>query len=217
MRTFLLMGLLLTGCAENPADRTTAAVVGTSTPASVATSAPETPGGTASPMAVAGKAYIIEPTTSKVEWVGSKVTGKHDGGFKQFHGMVGVVDNDPEKSTVQIEIDATSIWADDPKLTEHLQSKDFFEVETYPTATFKSTQIKKDGDKYAITGDLTMHGQTKQITFPATIQVAEDRVKADAEFSIKRFDFGIVYKGKADNLIRDEVVLKLNIDAKASS
>lgn len=215
MRSYLLAALLLVGCAENPADKAPAAVVGTSTPSAVAATA--TPGATATPMAVAGKPYIIEPGTSKVEWVGSKVTGRHDGGFKEFHGMVGVVDNDPEKSTVQIEIDATSIYADDEKLTGHLKSKDFFEVETYPTATFKSTQIKKDGDKYTISGDLTMHGQTKQISFPATIQVADDRVKADAEFSIKRMDFGIVYKGKADNLIRDEVVMKLNIDAKPSA
>ena len=53
----------------------------------------------------------------------------------------------------------------------------------------------------------------KSISFPATITVEEDRVVAQAEFSIKRFDFGIVYKGRADDLIRDDVVIKLDLVA----
>lgn len=191
MRALFLIPLLLGGCAENPADSKPTAVV------SSATAAPA--GGQ-----IAGVKYAITPDTSKVEFVGSKVTGSHSGGFTQFKGEIGVVDNNPEKSAVKIDIDTTSVFADDAKLTDHLKTGDFFEVDKFPQASFASTAIKKEGDKFTMSGDLTMHGVTKQISFPAEITVAPDKVTAKSEFSINRMDFGIVYKGKADNLIRPD-------------
>lgn len=202
MRSLVVTALLLAGCAANPADNKPMATVQTPT-ASVS----------ATPGELQGTLYAIRPDSSKVAFVGSKVTGSHDGGFKDFDGKIGVVDNDPEKSAVQIDIKADTIWADDDRLTKHLKSKDFFEVEQYPQAGFRSTSIKKDGDHYTITGDLTMHGQTRTISFPATISITPEAVNANAEFSINRFDFGIMYKGKADNLIRKEVLIKLDLNA----
>ena len=70
-----------------------------------------------------------------------------------------------------------------------------------------------EGDGYSVTGTLDLHGVTKNISFPATIEVSDDGVRAQAEFVIKRFDFGIVYPGKADDLIRDEVVIRLDLQA----
>ena len=199
MKALLLLPLLLAGCAENPADSKPTAVV------SSATAAPNTP--------VAGTKYAIDPETSKVEWVGSKVTGSHNGGFKKFSGEIGVVDNDPEKSSVKIDIDADTVFADDPDLTDHLKTGDFFEVDKFPKASFVSTGVKKEGAKFTMSGDLTLHGVTKQISFPADIAITPDKVTAKSEFSINRMDFGIVYKGKADNLIRPEVVIKLDLNA----
>ncbi|MEM6456020.1 MAG: YceI family protein, partial [Acidobacteriota bacterium] len=139
----------------------------------------------------------------------------HDGGFNTFEGTINLVDGKPESSSVSIVIDTTSMFSDNDNLTEHLKSADFFEVETYPTATFASNSITpvEDGtpDVYDVVGNLTLHGVTKQISFPATITVAGNDVKASAEFSVMRFDYGIEYKGAADDLIRDEVVIKLDI------
>ena len=165
---------------------------------------------------VGGVEHPFSATASKVAFVGSKVTGSHDGSFGTFSGSVALVDNDPERSQVSVEIDTTSVTTDQPKLTGHLKSPDFFDTATYPKAKFVSTSVKKGGDKgasHTVTGNLELHGVTKQISFPATISVGEGKVDVDADFAINRKDFGINYRGKADDLIRDEVVMKLSIRA----
>jgi polyisoprenoid-binding protein YceI len=150
---------------------------------------------------------------STLSFVGSKVTGSHDGGFHGFGGKITMVDGDPLKSTVELSIDTTTLWADNERLTGHLKSPDFFDVETHPSATFTSTAIEPDGEGYKITGNLDLHGVKKSITFPAQISSEAGKVTAQAEFSIMRFEFDIVYPGKPDDLIRDEVVIKLDIVA----
>jgi polyisoprenoid-binding protein YceI len=203
--SFLSLLMLVVAC--NPAADTNRAVTGEAQKA-------------ASPQTAGGQKYAITPQNSKVEWVGSKVTGSHNGSFEKFNGEIHYANNDPTQSHVKITIDTTSIKADDPKLTEHLKSPDFFDVAKYPQATFESVTIKPGGDKgatHTVTGNLTMHGVTKAITFPANISVTGDVATVDANFAINRKDFGINYAGAADNLIRDDVVMKLTIrGAKAS-
>jgi polyisoprenoid-binding protein YceI len=161
--------------------------------------------------------FAITPQNSKVEWTGSKVTGSEDGSFGAFTGEVDVVDNAPEKSRVSVDIDATSLAAQkSDKLTGHLKSPDFFDVAKFPKASFFSTSIKAGGEKgatHTVTGNLELHGVKKAITFPATIAIAADAVTASATFTINRKDFGVNYPGKADDLIRDDVVIKLTIHA----
>ena len=160
---------------------------------------------------------VINPENSKVEFVGSKVTGKHDGGFKKFAGTVALVNGKPEDSTVSIDIDAASVFTDTDGLTKHLQTGDFFDVAKFPKASFKATKIVPDAEKgaghYMVTGDLMLRGVTKSVTFPATIAVSDGNVAVKAEFSINRKDFNILYAGKADDLIRDDVVIKLDLNA----
>ena len=75
-------------------------------------------------------------------------------------------------------------------------------------------ETKPAGSTHSITGNLTLHGVTKSIAFPAKVAIAENGgVTFDTEFAINRKDFGIVYPGKTDDLIRDEVVLRLNVKA----
>ncbi len=168
----------------------------------------------AAPAPAAASAVVYDLSSeSKIGFVGSKITGSHDGGFTSFDGGIELVQDDPEQSTVHIAIDTTSLWADNPRLTEHLKSADFFDVAAHPTAEFSSTAIVAEGDGFRVTGNLLLHGVEKSISFPASIEVLDDSVVATAEFSIKRFDFGIAYKGKADDLIRDEVVIKLDLTA----
>jgi polyisoprenoid-binding protein YceI len=164
----------------------------------------------------AGVTYAFTQANSKIAFVGAKVTRKHDGSFGTFQGTVALVGGDPTKSTVSAEIDAASIDTDTPKLTGHLKSADFFDVEKFPKVTFQSTSITpagKAGATHTITGNLSLHGVTKAITFPAKIDTAGGGVNVGAEFSINRKDFGIAYPGMADDLIRDDVVLKLDIHA----
>jgi len=164
--------------------------------------------------------YTFDQTTSKIEWTGSKVTGKHDGGFKTFKGTVNLVDQTPEKSSVTVEIETDSLYTDSDKLVGHLKSPDFFDVPKFPKASFTSTEVKKGGEKgasHTVTGNLTLHGVTKGITFPATIKTTPGGVDVDAEFAINRKDFGLVYAGKPDDLIRDDVVIKLTIRSQKKS
>jgi len=198
----LFTAIFLTAC-ENPADNKTKAV--TTAANSTAATTRQTK----------GESVVITPENSKIEFVGSKVTGKHDCGFKQFSGNIDLVNNKPEDSQVAIDIDMNSVYADADGLTKHLQTGDFFEVEKHPKSSFVSTKIvsntAKGADNYTVTGDLEMRGQKKSVTFPAKIAVNPNEVAVDAEFAINRKDFGIVYAGKADDLIRDEVVIKLNL------
>lgn len=158
----------------------------------------------------------ITPENSKVEFVGSKVTGSHNGSFKQFNGTIDLVKDSVEKSRVTVDIDTNSIVTDADRLTAHLKTPDFFDVAKYPKANFTSTKIEpatSPGATHTVTGNLDLHGVKKSVSFPATIQVAPDTASVNAEFAINRKDFGINYAGKADDLIRDEVVMKLTIKA----
>jgi polyisoprenoid-binding protein YceI len=160
--------------------------------------------------------YTFSNADSRLDFVGAKVTRKHDGSFQSFTGTVGLVDNDLAKSSVTTEIDVGSIKTDEEKLTGHLKSGELLDVAKYPKATFASTSIKPGGDKgatHTVTGNFQLHGVTKSITFPATAKTSGDAVDVDAEFAINRKDFGVVYPGMPDDLIKDDVLLTLHIHA----
>ena len=161
-----------------------------------------------------GEVLTISPENSKVEFVAAKVTRSHNGSFKQFTGAINLVKNSVEDSRVTIEIEAASVVTDEDALTKHLQTPDFFDVAKYPKATFTSTKIEPSsagGATHNVTGNFELHGIKKSITFPAIIQVVPDSVSVDADFAINRKDFGLLYPGKADDLIRDGVVIKLTL------
>jgi polyisoprenoid-binding protein YceI len=191
------------------------AISACSNPASDAPKAVTGEAGSASSAPAASEKYLITPENSKIEFVGAKVTGQHNGSFKKFTGTIDWA-GQPEKSRVSITIDANSIETDTPDLTKHLKTADFFDVAKYPQATFESTEIKAGGDKgatHTVTGNLSLHGVKKAITFPATINAGPGSITVQASFAINRKDFGINYAGTADNLIRDDVLLKLDVHA----
>ena len=194
----LLAGALLTSC-ENPADKTADAEVGE----------------VQKELEGSGTKFVFDDS-STIGFTGSKVTGSHDGGFKEFEGHFFLGD-DGVPTAGEFVIETTSVWSDDEKLTGHLKGTDFFEVETYPTSTFKLTQATQIGESgegsYKISGNLTLHGVEKNITFPVTATRDGETATFEAEFDINRKDFEINYAGKADNLIRDEVVIRLDFKA----
>lgn len=194
--------LFLAACAD-PADNVPAASVGTNGASTISAAEPASN--------AAAKAYAITSENSKVEFTGSKVTGKHDGGFKQIQGEVHTSGN--TVAHAKVTIDTTSLHSDNNRLTDHLKSPDFFDVAKYPTAVFETTSISGTGDNATVKGNLTLHGVTKEISFPAKIEVQDDAVTVKAEFSINRQDFGIKFAGKPDDLIRDGVVLRLDVKA----
>jgi polyisoprenoid-binding protein YceI len=181
--------------------------------------APAAPVAAAPTPAQGAVSYAFSNDGSKVEFVGAKVSAKHDGSFAAFRGTVSVVDGDATKSTVTAEIDIASLTIEPAKLAGHLKTADFFDVEKFPKAKFTSTSIKAGGEggaTHTVTGNLELHGVTKAITFPAKIKIEADQVSVDAEFAINRKDFDIKYAGMADDLIKDDVLIKLALHAKKS-
>ncbi len=198
---FMTIAVLTYGCA-NPAANKQKATVGN---AQQESNSPK-PAGT--------EALVISPENSKVEFVAAKVTRSHNGSFKQFSGQIDLAPNSIPDSRVTIDIETSSVVTDEDQLTGHLKTADFFDVAKFPKAIFVSTKFEPSttgGDTYTVTGNFDLHGVKKSISFPATIKVTPGSVGVDAEFAINRKDFGIVYAGKADDLIREGVVVKLNL------
>jgi polyisoprenoid-binding protein YceI len=196
----IIIAALSYSCANPAADKPKA---------TIGNAAPES--NSAKPAAI--ETLVISPENSKLEFVAAKVTRSHQGSFKQFAGKIDLAPNSIPDSRVTIDIDTGSVVTDEPDLTEHLKTADFFDVAKNPKATFVSTKIEPSstGATHTVTGNLELHGMKKSITFPATIQLMPDNAVLDAEFAINRKDFGIVYAGKADDLIRDGVVIKLSL------
>ena len=204
--------LLLPGCADNPADDVESAKV-------EALSQSESNLVPAEPAAAPDeKKIFVFSKSSKIEWTGSKVTGSHDGGFSNFVGKFEVAGGQLVSGGKHfVTVDMASVYSDNEKLTEHLKGPDFFDVEKFPIARFqlKKAEPGEGEDRYEISGILDMHGVAKKITFPATLKIGDKEtvLDLDAEFSINRKDFEIAYPGKPDDLIRDEVVMRVNVDA----
>ena len=161
----------------------------------------------------------------EISFVGSKVTGSNTGRFNSWIGtaMIDAKGNLNSLSLVvqtkdvEANFEAPTKWS--KKLERHLRDDDFFASEKYPTATFQLDKVtpvegSADGATHTLGGRLTIRGTTKTINFPATISSIKP-FAARAEFSINRKDFGMMYDGKADNLIRDGVVMKITLKAKS--
>jgi len=194
---------LIVGCSNPAKDVPAAAVEKASAPPTNEAPAAE----------VAGTYFAFGPTNSAVAFTASKVTRAHQGGFRKFAGEFKVVNGKVANTGNQLVIDTSSIYADDPRLTSHLKSPDFFDVAQFPTATFVSSKLEAKETNTTVTGELKLHGVSKSISFPVKVQVTEETVKVTGIFAINREDFGIKYPGMPNDLIRKEVVLRLNIKA----
>ena len=204
---FVVATSLVAACTPNPADDVAKAEV-----ADIAASK-SAKASAAVPDAAAASEFIVG-SASTVNFTGSKVTGVQKGGFKGVRGSFKLI----EPATIvgtnnRIVVDMSTLWSDDDRLTAHLESEDFFNIAMFPTTEFVITRTEKTGDDaYQVSGELSLHGVTKQISFPATVeQDSADSARMRAEFAIKRFDFDIRYPGKPDDLIRDDVVITLDL------
>lgn len=154
----------------------------------------------------------ISPANSKIAFVGTHSGDKPDprvGGFAKFSGKVTVDPATKALTGVTADIDTASLFTSIPKLTDHLKNPDFFEVREYPRAKFESTKVTPGKDGAAtVTGKLTLHGVTKEISFPATTSVTAEGLTLKSEFAIQRSEFGMTYgAGKVDDKVSLTVVV----------
>jgi polyisoprenoid-binding protein YceI len=179
------------------------------------------------------KNYTIDPQSSSVEWFAEKVTGKHNGTVAIKSGELKVENEAISAGNFVMDMNTITVLdmpADDEynvKLTGHLKSEDFFNVESAPESSFEVVSVEKiegaaeGASNYNVKGNLTIKGITKAITFPASVSISGDAVNANAEFEIDRTEWDIKYgSGKffqdiGDKAIYDNFKIKFNITAKA--
>lgn len=169
----------------------------------------------AAPAAAAEEAYLLNPGNTKVAFTGQKVGGNHNGSFGKFTGNLHFNPGTLEQSKVDLEIDTSSLHTDSAKLDAHLKSGDFFDVEKFPKARFKSVSLKPSeakGATHTLTGTMEIKGIKKQMSFPVKITVDDNAVIAKADFVISRKAFKIDFDGAADYLIKDDVPISLSIN-----
>ena len=146
------------------------------------------------------------------------------GFFRDITGAIIYDAKDPSKSSVTFTAKTTSIDTGVPNRDNHLRTADFFEVEKYPDVTFKSTKVEKKGNAWAVTGDFTMKGVTKSLTFPFNLtgflpggQRSGPRMGITAATTINRRDFGVNWgnniPGTSTPVVADNVDIMLQIEA----
>ena len=145
------------------------------------------------------------------------------GSFEKFAGVVDINDKDLSKSKVEVPIDTTSVNTNVQKRDEHLRSADFFDVAKYPTMKFVSKKVVAAGkDKLKVSGDLTLHGVTKEVVLdvegPAAVSKdpwGNFRSGAVASTKINRKDFGLVWNAALETggvAVGEEVTISLEIE-----
>jgi polyisoprenoid-binding protein YceI len=190
-----------------------------------------------------GTKYTVDTKASRIEWIGTKVSGYHTGSVNIKSGELTI--SNGAVTAGNFVMDMPTIVASGPqkvseensqKLTGHLRSAEFFDVQKFPEATFVITDVKPfsgtvnepndereeklkeykvNNPSHTVSGNLTIRGITKNIEFPAMITVNSDVAEARAKFNINRKDWGIVYPGQPDDLIRDEIHLGIFLHANA--
>ncbi len=145
------------------------------------------------------------------------------GFFRDFTGTVNFDKKDVTKSTVEFTAKATSVDTGVAARDKHLRTPDFFDVEKFTDITFKSTKVTKKGNGYMLTGDFTMKGVTKSITFPFEIAgwlPADDKsggkMGLTAETTINRRDYGVNYGTTLPSgiaALSDDIKIFLQIEA----
>ena len=145
------------------------------------------------------------------------------GHFNVLSGHLHIDEQHPENSWVDAQVDASSIDTRDEKRDAHLRSPDFFDVEHYPTLTFKSTKVEKVGNsEYRVLGDLTMHGITKPVAFnaeyrgqgknPWGLQVAG----LSAKTKVNRKEWGLNWNAALESggvLVSEDVNIEIDLEA----
>jgi polyisoprenoid-binding protein YceI len=167
--------------------------------------------------------WDIDPAHSEVGFVVRHlVVTKVRGRFAQFQGTITTAEN-PLESSVDVSVDLDSITTNQEQRDGHLRSADFFEVETYPTMTYKASGVRQDGDKYVLDGELTLKGITKVVPLTFELNGISDNPLTGgtvAGFSatavINRKDFNVNFEGVQNGIAIVSEKIEIHIEAEAN-
>jgi polyisoprenoid-binding protein YceI len=167
---------------------------------------------------VGAETYTIDEAHSSVAFTIRHMVGRVTGNFDKFSGTFDYVPGNPKKWKAEATIDAASINTRNTKRDDHLRNPDFFEVQKYPTITFKSTDVVEAKENSAkLNGFLTMHGVTKPVTLNLEFGGVQKNPHGAGQIAgvvattkVKRSDFGV---GKpADAMLGDDVDIVINLE-----
>ena len=158
------------------------------------------------------KTYVPDPPHSQINFVGESLLISAQGYFERWDGDFQIDHEKLENSSVNITIDASSLNTRVQMRDNHLRSKDFLDVASFPQIKFSSNAIAKVDDKnYIMDGNLTLHGVTKAIKVPVTVVfLRENDGRFKGELKINRWDYGISYAGKM-NPVEDMVAIQFDM------
>lgn len=170
------------------------------------------------------KTYTVDPSHSRLGFTVRHLGfSKVRGAFEQFEGTVHMQPGDLSTLEASAAVQTQSITTNDAKRDEHLRSEDFFEVETYPTITFESTDVRDvSGDTFTLVGEFTMHGVTKTIELDGellgegTDPWGGTRVAFEASTKLNRKEYGLNWNAVLESggvLVSDSVEITLEIQA----
>jgi polyisoprenoid-binding protein YceI len=164
--------------------------------------------------------YKVDVDHSGVSFSIRHFVSNVSGRFRDFDGVIKYDKANPAASSVEFTVKAASIDTSNNDRDEHLRSKDFFEVQKFPTLTFTSTQVAaKDGTTLDVTGNLTLHGVTRSITFPVsllgTVKTPRgEKAGFETAFKINRKEFGIIWNNVLDSgpVLGDDVKITIEVE-----
>jgi len=167
--------------------------------------------------------YMANPTNTLIEWTGHKPTGQHIGTIFLESGEFTVNEGKIESGTFKINMATLKEYDGNAKLEGHLKSADFFDVATYPEATFEVTGFENVDGKMMLSGNLTLKEIKNNVTFPVTLSEKDDIFTITSEmFTIDRSKWNVKYGSKSffdnlgDKFINDDIELKIVVNAKKS-
>lgn len=179
-------------------------------------------------LVIGEKRLTADPKASVIEWVGKKPTGTHNGEIFLSDGSIELTDGKVVGGSFTMDMNSIKVLditdADmNAQLRGHLVSGDFFHADSFPTATFVITGVEEnsaEGATHRITGNLTMKGITRSISFDAHVKIEDQKfVATTPQFIINRADWNVQYgsrsffKNLKDNFIHDDIGLKINLTA----
>jgi polyisoprenoid-binding protein YceI len=168
-------------------------------------------------------AWNLDPVHSTAEFkVKHMMISNVKGQFKGVSGALSLDEREIGNSHVEATIDASSIDTRDAQRDAHLKSADFFDVERFPTLSFRSTRVERTGDgELAVTGDLTIHGVTREVVFkvegptpPGKDPWGNTRIGLSATTKINRKDYGLTWNAALETggiLVGEEVTITLDV------
>jgi polyisoprenoid-binding protein YceI len=183
--------------------------------------------------AFASDIYFIDKNHSNIGFLIRHLFTKVPGRFTNFSGQISFDEANPEQSTVEVIIETASVNTDNDMRDKDLRSPNFFDVEKFPEMTFRSKSVKRTGQNTAdVTGDLTMHGVTKEIVLKVEFTGKGEGVGPqgtmasgrnatmmvsgwDATTNLQRSDFGLTWNQMIEGtrVVGDDVQIELHVEA----